>query len=133
MNTFLKKLSLMMAAGSLLAATATATLTYDVRATLLNGVALSGGNSSKSLSGLAANDVVTFELYAMVTGTAAGVEGYQNGYGKLASTGAGLLGNLGNYAFAAPFSNTGSQLGAVQDIDGDGDLDIGSNALKNTS
>jgi hypothetical protein len=116
-------------------ASAIAGLTYDLRATLVNNSALSGGNTSKSLQ-LNNGDVVTVQVWATVLG-APGVateEGFANGYGKIVATHAGgVTGNLSDSSMTAGFSVGAFQLGAVQDLNGDGFTDIGSNALQSTS
>jgi hypothetical protein len=99
---------------------AEATLIIDVRATSLNG------NSLAEPKGVfvATGDVVTLGLFARVSGTnGVNDETLQSAHGAIISSGS-LLGNLAGGP-VAPFNGSGSQNGSVQDLDADGDLDIG--------
>jgi hypothetical protein len=104
--------------------------TIDMRAAQVNGQPIGGANTAKNVVVLP-GDTVTLELFSIVTGTnAANDELTKGGSGNIVSSSGGLLGNLvasptstggGLYNFRA----NGFQNGAVQDLDGDGDLDVG--------
>ena len=92
-------------------------------------LAAGGGKSAD----VAAGQVVAMELYAIVTGadTSTANEGFQFAWGSLLSSPVSAQPLLSGSLAAtptAPFNDLGSQAGAVQDLDGDGDLDVGSNA-----
>jgi hypothetical protein len=79
--------------------------------------------------------VLHFDLYGVVTGKDANLtnEGLQDTFFSILSTNTtppGLKGNLA-ISLVAPFNGPGSDPGTVQDLDGDGDLDIGSNDPNN--
>jgi hypothetical protein len=102
----------------ILTSSASATLTYDLRLA-------SGGKSATVYS---VGDTLNLELYAMVTGAVgnSALEGFQNGFvSVLSSTGGNISGNLSG-TLVAPFTATGAQNGKSQDLDGDGDADLGS-------
>lgn len=73
---------------------------------------------------------VTFDVWAVVTGANANDdEGFQLASGSFLSTnvsGGAARGSL-TLSLAAPFNGTSSQAGGQQDLDADGDLDVGSN------
>jgi hypothetical protein len=74
--------------------------------------------------------VVNLELYAVVTGAAgnSALEGFQDGYlSVLSSNGGNIRGTLSG-TLQSPFAASASQNGLSQDLDGDGDSDLGSNA-----
>lgn len=98
---------------------ALAALTYDLRVV--------GGADGKTAYITTTGEIVTMELWAIVTGSGAGAEGFQFGYGSLLSTtGGNIKGDL-QATLLAPFDTIGgSQSGAQVDLDGDGDKDIGS-------
>lgn len=109
------------AALALLAApSALASLTYDLRVV--------GGADPKMAYVTADGTVVTMELWAVVKGTGAATEGFQFGYGSiLSSSGGNISGNL-TAALIGVFTAPGSQNGRSNlSLDGDLDLDIGSN------
>lgn len=110
---------------TLVGGTAHAALIFDVR------IAAGGGKSAAANPGVPVN----LEVWAIVTGAVsnAGLEGFANGYGSLLSNTGGASGNFTAFLRNAAFDGSGSQTGALQDLDADGDLDIGSNATKNTS
>ena len=112
------------AAGLMGAATrADASLIIDLRATALNGQPLSAGNTPKDIQ-VGTGDTVTLALFGVVSGTnGVNDEGLTSVHGSIISMGS-LRGNLAG-GTVAPFSDSGSQNGSVQDLDGDGDLDIG--------
>ncbi|HVX84128.1 MAG TPA: PEP-CTERM sorting domain-containing protein [Phycisphaerae bacterium] len=99
-----------------------AALIYDLEATTLNGSALGGSNTAKSIQ-VQAGDVIGFNIFAtMSTGTSSN-DGFQSGVANLLSTGP-ILGNLtqtNNATFATGAFSSGTQ----HDIDGDGDTDVG--------
>jgi len=102
-------------------------LLVDVRAVRLNGVNLSAAQA-KSVS-VALGDTVSFRVFADVTGSnAAKAQALQSLSGSFLSTGA-LKGNmiLAAGGQQKPFNSSGSSVGQLTDLDGDGDLDIGSN------
>src|SRR4051812_28939460 len=99
-------------------ATASAGLTYDLRVT-------GGGNSAFVHAN---GDMVSIDLYAVVTGAAGNgaIEGFQNGFGALSSSAGGnITGNL-SASLVSTFKASGSTAGVAQDFDGDGDMDLGS-------
>lgn len=103
---------------------ADASLIIDVRAT---GSSDSGATvSSKSVSGLQVGDVVSFGVFAQISGTnGINDETVATVAGSFSSGSGGLLGNLSSL-IVAPFNQLGYQNGAQSDFDSDGDLDIGS-------
>jgi hypothetical protein len=110
-------------------APAQAGLIIDLRATAVNGQPLAGTNTPKQLGGLAPGDFVTLGLFARVSGTnGVSDEGLTSVHGAMISDNSAffdrMFGNLAGGAIA-PFADSGSQNGSVQDLDGDGDLDIG--------
>jgi hypothetical protein len=104
---------------------ADADLVVDLRAVALNGLPLSGSNNAKTVfvSGQP-GDVVTLDLWGVVSGTDGfNNEGLVSAHGSVISPGS-LLGNIVGGP-VAPFADSGSQNGSSQDIDSDGDLDVG--------
>jgi hypothetical protein len=96
--------------------TASAGLTYDLRVT-------GGGNTAYVT---ATGQVVSMDLFAVVTGVGAGVEGFQNGFGAISSSqGGNITGNL-SASLVNTFKASGSTTGVSQDFDSDGDMDLGS-------
>ena len=114
-------------ASSLLVPCASATLTFDLRATLLNGAPVL---DPKSVTVLLPGDLVTLALFADVTGTnAAAAEGFQTMLtaGVLSSSAGGVFGNMESSALSGNFGATGASPGTLQDLNGDGRIDLGSN------
>ncbi len=112
------------ALAALTSLSAEASLTYDLRVT--------NGLDSKTKYVTANGQVVTMELWAMVTGSGPGLEGFDYGFGSvLSSSGGNIKGNL-SATLVAPFNQGGSQNGTPTDLDGDGDLDLGSNGSLST-
>jgi autotransporter-associated beta strand protein len=111
---------------------ARASLVVSVEALTLNGNAVADPYNV-ALSNV--GDVLTFRLVATVTGTDGNPtnDGLQTVSGSVLTTGPQLLGNLSTMTLAAPFIASGSQSGAVQDLDSDGDLDLGSNVDSSAS
>jgi len=102
---------------------ADAALIVDVRAT--------GGSAGvivtpKNVTLTAPGDTVILSVFARINGTnGTNDESLSSNHGSLSSGVGTLLGNLAG-GRSAPFTGSSSQNGSVQDIDGDGDLDIGS-------
>jgi hypothetical protein len=104
----------------LLPGTATAGLKYDLRVT--------GGGTNAIVT--ANGQVISIDVFAVVTGASgnAAVEGFQNGFGAISSsTGGNIKGNL-SAALVNTFKASGATTGKVQDLDSDGDTDLGSTA-----
>jgi hypothetical protein len=130
-----KRLSTMLLSGAAVAglsAVANAGLLIDVRAFAINGAPLSGPNTPKSITQIAVGQTVGLRVYAQVTGSNANLfQCLQSLSGSFLS-GGGASHLLGNMALAAagqtaPFNSNGQSVGQATDLDGDGDLDIGSN------
>src|SRR5688572_20856130 len=72
---------------------------------------------------------IQLEAWGVVTGSNDVItdDGLQSAMGSfLSSAGGAVLGDL-SATRVAPFNALGSQEGRIQDLDGDGDLDVGSN------
>jgi hypothetical protein len=108
---------------------ADAALTIDVRALQINGVNISGANTPKNVSTAVVGDIITFGVYADVTGTNPNkFQTLQSFSGSFLSSGGLERGNMVPAPVRiAPFNAASSSVGLAQDLDGDGDLDIGSN------
>ena len=108
-----------------LAAAVSAALASGALASLTIDVQTAGGGKSAVVS--AAGEQVQLEIFAIVTGSngTGADDGLQIAQGSFLSTG-GLQGSLAA-TVAAPFNGVGSSLGAVTDLDSDGDADVGSN------
>ncbi|CAN5644159.1 hypothetical protein BH09PLA1_BH09PLA1_34580 [soil metagenome] len=120
-----------------------AALNIDIRATRLNGIPLSGANTSKSVRAASVGDVVAFDVFAVVVGTNAlttddkfiSVGGSFKSIGSIAGD---LLldlfrSNNEGEILIIGFDGLGSSIGLRQDLDGDGDLDVGSNVDSNAA
>ncbi|HEY7117289.1 MAG TPA: hypothetical protein VH475_11920, partial [Tepidisphaeraceae bacterium] len=102
---------------------------------LINVIAFSKNGSTAAITDpklvqVAPGDTVIFRVSADVTGTDASLpECLQSLSGSFLTIGGGNIGNLTLTAagITAPFGANGSSPGAQTDLDGDGDLDIGSN------
>jgi hypothetical protein len=109
-------------------AAAQGALMMDVYATFVNGNPIA---PTKTVTqALAVGSTVTVEVRAVVTGTdATKFQAIQSASGSILSTGGGMRGNLLDSAhfIQAPFLANSSSTGLSQDLDGDGDLDLGSN------
>jgi len=106
------------------ASKADASMVIDVRATSVNG---SSAGVDTKLANANVGDVVTFGVFAQISGTnGVNDETITNTQGSFSSVG-GLLGNMTNTA-TATLSASGYSNGTVQDFDSDGDLDVGSTA-----
>jgi hypothetical protein len=111
-------------------------LVYDLRATGVTGGTL---DSAKSVS-VGIGSTVNFSLYAVITGTTGNVvadEGYQSGLIAMQTfVNSGPKNVKANYtaqAFGAQWGDSGSTLGTLQDLNGDGDIDIGSTVSNNSA
>jgi len=123
-----------------LAGAANAALNIDIRATGLNGGALPAGATSKSIPVVAVGDVVSFDVFAVIVGTDASTNNdkFVSAGGSWKSTG-NLKGTLlmgvvrsttdpdSGDLISAGFDGNGWSVGLQQDLDSDGDLDVGSN------
>jgi hypothetical protein len=104
---------------------ARAGLMVDFRAVTLNGHT-ELVTDPKHVPRVATGDVVGIEIYARIQATNAdNDESLQSFSGSIHSSNGELLGDLGDSATVFPFTAAGSQNGSQQDIDSDGDLDIG--------
>jgi len=110
---------------------ALATLTVDLRASAVSG----GGSISadkKTVTGFAVGSTVTMQVWAQVTGSAGNntpgiAQSLQTVTGSFLSGNGPLLGNLVTAAPPLAFRANSSSVGFSSDLDGDGDLDVGSN------
>jgi hypothetical protein len=110
-----------------IASQADASLIIDVRATGSSGGTVIGDPKNVTVS--APGDTVVLSVFARINGTnGSNDESLSAAHGSLQTTGgSGLLGNLGGSPRRTnPFTGASSQEGSVQDIDADGDLDVGS-------
>jgi hypothetical protein len=108
-------------------ATGRAGLTIDLRATGGSGGVGVVNEKLVDVSEAQPGDVVTFDVYALVTGNNANPndEGFCNAFGSMLTSGT-VRGHLS--AFMHPeYRVSGFSNGMMQDLDGDGDLDVGSN------
>lgn len=103
---------------------AAAGLTYDLRV-----------NGGKLAYVTAIGQVVTLDLFAQVTGAVGndGLEGFQEGFGSILSTSGGNIAGDLSSTFVTPFNANGSQAGMQQSLDGDTDLDLGSNSTAHST
>jgi hypothetical protein len=111
------------------ASQALASLTVDLRVTTTIG----GGTvvNNKTVTGVVPGATVIMQIWAQLTGSAgnqtAGIAQCMQSFGgSYLSTGA-LLGNIQTLILNAPWGAQSSSAGFQQDLDGDGDLDVGSN------
>ncbi|MDZ4819051.1 MAG: PEP-CTERM sorting domain-containing protein [Planctomycetota bacterium] len=120
---------------------ASADLLLDLRAISVSGTDVSLVNSkSVNVTNSSGGGMIDFELYAVVNGTDGSAlnEGFQTYTARLVSrntTGGAVLGDLLNSdstggalprGLLSPFNSAGSAAGALQDLDADTDLDLGS-------
>lgn len=132
MSSFLFKiLPIAAVAAAGITATASATLTIDLRVADVDGVPALDPKSFFAGPG----SVVRIDLYAIVTAATEepGLEGFKNAIGSIVSNTGGTLGSILTNEFTGPFGAAGSTVGRRIDLDGDGDLDIGSNATALTN
>jgi MYXO-CTERM domain-containing protein len=137
-----KRISKMLLSGAtvgMMAGAANAALNIDVRATGVTG----GGTvaNGKLVNNVAVGSVVTFDIFAVITGTNASTtdDKFISVSGSYLTTGP-LHGNLLADVVRTPldsdgvaipplgFDANGFSVGLQQDLDGDGDLDVGSTA-----
>jgi len=124
-----------------LAGVSSAALNLDIRATRINGVAISGANTPKLIPSVNVGDVVSFDVFAVVTGSNGTTtdDKFISAAGSWRSSNGGLKGNIlmdlvrsstdpdTGEIISAGFDGLGSSVGLQQDLDSDGDLDVGSN------
>jgi hypothetical protein len=134
-----KRISKMLLSGAavgMMAGAANAALNIDIRATTHNGAPLGAGESPKLIPVVSNGDVITFDIFAVVTGTntVTNDDKIISVSGSWRSSNGGLKGNLlADYVRSVedpPFNGydaPGASVGLQQDLDGDGDLDVGSN------
>jgi hypothetical protein len=109
-----------------------ADLRVDLRATSVNGIVLNASQSQHSIHGISAGDVIGFEVFAIVTGVDPNFENdrLKSMCGSFKSSAIAatpnLLGTL-EFGLVPGFSEGPSSVGTQQDLDSDGDLDVGSN------
>ncbi len=123
MMTSAAALTLAAAAAPALAQTNPYLLTYDLRV---------DGTGAKQATVHDVGDIVTLDLFAHVYGTDGDLtnDAFQNTFGSFESSNGGLLGDLVGLIPPAPFNAT-YQTGQQSDLDGDGDLDLGTLATNN--
>lgn len=112
-----------------IAGSASAALIIDVQATGVTGSAVLV--DGKSIINAAVGDTVSLSIFANIS--SAGANGFQSGAGRLASNAANALGTKGTmtHVLNPTFTAAGSFAGTAQDIDADGDIDIGALSLAN--
>lgn len=116
---------------TLIAAATVAALGASTQAALLLDVEVATGGKTATIANV--GDTVSLNIYADPQGADSNLtnEGFKSIFGKLVSGNGGLLGNL-SLSLTSAFSGANSQAGLVQDLDGDGDLDVGG-TVTNTS
>lgn len=114
-------------------------LNIDIRATGVNGAGLVLGQTSKLIAVVDVGDVIAFDIFATVTGSNASTadDKFISVSGSWKSSPFGRLGNVSvevvrsvmnpDGTTTLGFDGTGFSVGLQQDLDGDGDLDVGSN------
>jgi PEP-CTERM motif len=111
---------------------ASAGLVWDLRVTAKNSAPVQVENL-KAISGTT-GDVFQISMFAMVTGTGAGIEGMQSGLGKTITTHSnGFGGNQSAAALDTLFVNTTAALPTAQDLNADGFADYGSTTFTATN
>jgi len=118
---------------------------FDLRATSVNGVPLSGVQSPRAIPNALVGDVIRFDVFVTVRGTDANFSNdrFVSGIGSFRSVAVSaqnLRGNLlmdivrtttdpdtGEPIAPFGFDANASSVGLQQDLDGDGDIDVGSN------
>ena len=103
---------------------ASATLTFDLRAvSATNGGVLVTPKEVVAVPG----SIVAFDVWAQITAATTGVTGLQNvTFSILSSNGGSVRGNMGVFVPFAPWDSLPTA-GTAQDLDADGDADLGSN------
>jgi MYXO-CTERM domain-containing protein len=119
----------------MMAGAANAALNIDLRATSLTGAgAITPGG--KAVTAVTAGTVVNFDIFAVVTGSNAATsdDKFISVAGSFISGGGSTRGTLlADYIRTTEeppvngFDASGASVGLQQDLDGDGDLDVGSN------
>jgi hypothetical protein len=106
-------------------------LVIDLRAVSATGTTVI--NDSKTVANFSVGDVITYQLFAQVTGAAGDtrLEGFQTVQGVLQSGGPGTLQVDLTYTNAAPFDAAGTSNGVPTNLGGDTDIDIGVNPAAN--
>src|SRR6185295_9691058 len=129
-----KRISKMLLSGAtvgLMAGAAQASLHIDIRATGVNGNPLGAGQTTKLIPVVNAGDVVTFDIFAIITGanTVNSDDKIVSAAGSWKSSNGGLKGNLladyvrtfedSNGNTVNGFDASGASVGLQQDLDGD--------------
>jgi hypothetical protein len=109
-------------------AAANAALVIDVVATSANGGAVLVNGKNVNILAATPGAVITFDIFADTTGSNGNTQddGILSFAGSFLSEGGAARGNL-VATRAASMTGTGGSNGLVTDLDGDGDLDVGSN------
>lgn len=127
-------------------------LAFDLRATAVNGAPLSGIQTPHDIPFATVGDVIQFDVFVVVTGTDADFtnDKFASAIGSFKSTppdpSANLRGDLlldvvrtaidpdtGEPIPPFGFDAPGFSVGLQQDLDGDGDIDVGSNDPSNAA
>jgi len=116
-------------AAGLGATNALAALTMDLRVTAVTGStgATISIDRKTVTAGTSGNVTVTMAVWAQVTGNGPGADDVQLVSGSFLSSLGGMLGNLAVTNIPTLFQALSSSNGLNQDLDGDGDLDVGNN------
>ena len=140
------RISKMLLSGAVVGASAgvvNAAMNIDIRATgVTNGGTLV---NNKTVTGTVAGSVVSFDIFAVIVGTNTSTadDKFISVAGSWRSSNGGLLGDIAADLFRSVtdpetgdvltpgFDGLGSSVGLQQDLDGDGDLDVGSNTDSN--
>ena len=125
-SRILKTLFIAGAAAAIAARQAAATLTIDMRAAAVDGVPAPDPKAFCVIPG----SIVAFDVYAIVTGAteAPGLEGFQIAVGSILSpTSLDAHMDVLTNELVSPFAAAGATVGLRTDLDGDGDIDIGTN------
>ena len=122
----------------MMAGAANAALNIDLRATGVSGGGVLG--TAKSVTGVVPGSVVSFDIFAVVTGTNGVLtdDKFISAGGSFISGGGSTKGTLLADVVRSTFNSDGDpvttgfdangfSVGLQQDLDGDGDLDVGSN------
>jgi hypothetical protein len=123
-------------------------LAIDLRATAHNGNALVVGETSHFIPGVGLGDTISFDIFVIATGTNANLldDKFVALRGSVWSDAINPLANLqgtlkldlvrttyddNGEPTSLGFDGAGASVGTQQDLDADGDLDVGSNVLDN--